>query len=155
MLDVDQGSSGSGSCTVASIEAAHVPHGCSMIASTGCGRNEPNYGQGSTVVRSSPHRMMSEVLCLSSDEYAVCGSRLVKMGCTLSQNGIGDCSNMQVLRRLRGGAGAYLDIPGQWECKVCHTTGCWPARKRCYRCDAPRDTVPNNPPMGPLASSVA
>ena len=37
--EVDQGSSGSGSCTVASIEAAHVPHGCSssMFASRGFG----------------------------------------------------------------------------------------------------------------------
>ena len=43
-----------------------------------------------------------------------CGSRLIKMEYTLSQNGIGDGSNVQVLRRLRGGAGAYLDIPGQW-----------------------------------------
>ena len=42
------------------------------------------------------------------------------MDSTLSQNGIGNGSNVQVLRRLRGGAGAYLDIPGQWECKVCH-----------------------------------
>ena len=74
----------------------------------------------------------------------------VKMECTLSQNGIGNGSNVQVLRRLRGGAGAYLDIPGQWECTVCGATRCWPARKRCYRCDAPRDTVPNNLPMGPL-----
>ena len=57
---------------------------------------------------------------------------------------------MQVLRRLRGGAGVHLDIPGKWECKVCGATRCWPARKRCYRCDAPRDTVPNNLPMGPL-----
>ena len=59
---------------------------------------------------------------------------------------------MQVLRRLRGGAGtgAYLDIPGQWECKVCGGTRCWPARKRCYKCDAPRDTVPSCSLMGPL-----
>ena len=72
------------------------------------------------------------------------------MGCTLSQNGVGNGSNVQVLRRLPGGAGAYLDIPGQWECKVCRAMRCWPARKRCYRCDAPRDTVPNSPLMGPL-----
>ena len=104
-----------------------------------------NYGQGSTVVRSPLHRVTSDVLCLSSVEYAVCGSRFVKMERTLSQNGIVNGSNVQVLRRLRGGAGAYLDIPGQWEC-----TRCWPARNRCCRCDAPRDIVPNNPPMGPL-----
>ena len=105
------------------------------------------YGSTSSVVRSSSLDVVSDVLQLHPDEYAVCGSRMIKMESTLSQNGIGNGSNVQVLRRLRGGAGAYLDIPGQWECKVCHATRCWPARKRCYRCDAPRDTVPNNFPM--------
>ena len=108
------------------------------------------YGSTSSVVRSSSLDQVSDVLQLHSDEYAVCGSRLIKMESTLSQNGIGNGSNVQVLRRLRGGAGAYLDIPGQWECKVCHATRCWPARKRCYRCDVPRDTVSNNLPIGPL-----
>ena len=39
LSEVDQGSSGNGSCTVASNEAAHVPHGCSssMFASKGFG----------------------------------------------------------------------------------------------------------------------
>ena len=81
--------------------------------------------------------VLSDVMHLHADEYAVCGSRVMKMGCAVSQNGIGNGSNVQVLRRLRGGAGAYLDIPGQRECKVCHAMRCWPARKRCYRCDAP------------------
>ena len=103
-----------------------------------------------SVVRGSSLDVVSDILQLHSDEYAVCGSHLIKMDSTLSQNGIGNGSNVQVLRRLRGGAGAYLDVPGQWECKVCHATRCWPARKRCYRCDAPRDTAPNSTPMGPL-----
>ena len=85
---------------------------------------------------------------------ALCGSRFVKVGCTIGENLIGNCSHVQVLRRLRGGAGAYLDIPGQWECKVCGATRCWPARKRCYRCDAPRDMVPNNLPIGPFGTST-
>ena len=47
------------------------------------------------------------------------GSRLIKMDSTLSQNDIGNGSNVQVLRRLRGGAGAYLDIPGlQMRCSA-------------------------------------
>ena len=108
------------------------------------------FGSTSSVIRSSSHSLASDVLQLHHDEYAVCGSRLIKMDSTLSQNGIGNGSNVQVLRRLRGGAGVYLDIPGQWECKVCHATRCWPARKRCYRCDAPRDTAPSSIPMGPL-----
>ena len=108
------------------------------------------YESTSSIVRSSSLDVVSDVLQLHADEKAVCGSRLIKMESTLSQNDIGNGSNVQVLRRLRGGAGAYLDIPGQWECKVCHATRCWPARKRCYRCDAPRDTVSSNLPMGPL-----
>ena len=66
------------------------------------------YGNTSTVVRSSSLDVVSDVLHLHADEYAVCGSRLIKMESTLSQNGIGNGSNVQVLRRLRGGAGAYL-----------------------------------------------
>ena len=108
------------------------------------------YGSTSSVVRSSSLDVVSNVLHLHADEYAVCGSRLIGMECTLSQNGIENGSNVQVLRRLRGGAGAHLDIPGQWECKMCGATRCWPARRRCKRCDAPRDMVPNNLPMGPL-----
>ena len=110
-----------------------------------------NRGKGSTtVVRCSSDTLLSEVLHLDDDEYALCGSRFAKVGCTIGENLIGNCSNVQVLRRLRGGAGVHLYIPGQWECNVCGATWCWPARNRCYRCDAPRDTVPNNLPMRPL-----
>ena len=141
--------------------AASVP-GCSSskVSSTGLGEvKEANGCSSLSIMGTVCHDccsqflfddVLSDVLHLHADEYAVCGSRLMNMGCTLSQNGIGNGSNVQVLRRLRGGAGAYLDIPGQWECKVCHATRCWLTRKRCYRCDAPRDTVPNSPPMGPL-----
>ena len=145
--------------------AAFVPSGSSscMISSTGWGEAKEtkgaqffvNYGNGlTTVVSSSANAVVSDVLHLDADEYAVCGSRLVKVGCTLSGNGIGNGSNVRVLRRLRGGASSYLDVPGQWECKVCHATRCWLARRRCYKCDAPRDTVPNNHPMGPLGRAL-
>ena len=40
----------------------------------------------SSVVRSSSHDVLSDVLHLLADEYAVRGSRLMKMGCSLSQN---------------------------------------------------------------------
>ena len=110
-----------------------------------------NRGKGfTTVVRCSSGTVLSEVQHQDVDEYALCGSGFVKVGCTIGENLTGNCSNVQVLRRLRGGAGAYLDVPGQWECKVCGATRCWPARKICYKCGAPRDTVPNNLPIGPL-----
>ena len=158
LVDFDNVGS-SGSFAEASNEAAIVPHGCS--SSTVCGGKDTerkaedvklvqffvNRGKGSTtVVRCSSDTMLSEVFHLDVDEYALCGSRFAKVDCTIGENLIGNCSNVQVLRRLRGGAGVHLVFPGQWECKVCHATRCWPARKRCYRCDAPRDTVPNNLP---------
>ena len=147
----------SGSCT-----AAFVSSGCS--SNTGFWRKDEkrkaedvklvqffvNRGKGfTTFVRCSPDAVLSEVLHLVVDEYALCGSRFVKVCCTIGENWIVNGSNVQVLRRLRGGAGAYLDIPGHWECKMYGATRCWPARKRCYLCDAPRDTVPNNLSMGP------
>ena len=151
LVDLDVGSSRN--------EAAIVSPGSS--SSTGCGRKEEkeknvkrvqffvNRGKGfTTVVRCSPDAVLSDVLHLAADEYAVCGSRLVKVGCTLSEHWIGNGSNAATAPWR--GASSHLDVPGQWECKVCHATRCWPARKRCYKCDAPRDTVPNNPPMAPL-----
>ena len=79
-----------------------------------------NRGKGSTsVVRCSSDTVLSEVLHLADDEYALCGWRFEKVGCTIGELFFGNCSNVQVLRRLRGGAGLHLDIPGQWECKVC------------------------------------
>ena len=96
LVDLDVGSS--------SNEAAIVPP--SSSSSTGCGRNEEkekdvkrvqffvNRGKGFTsVVRCSPDAVLSDVLHLAADEYAVCGSRLVKVGCTLSEHWIGNGSN--------------------------------------------------------------
>ena len=60
---------------------------------------------------------------------------------------------VRLLYRLRGGSGGNMnvDIPGQWQCNFCHATRCWPTRKRCYRCDTPRDfSIPDGPVRGPL-----
>ena len=75
------------------------------------------YGSTSSVVRSSSLDVVSDVLQLHADEYAVCGSRLIKMESTLSQNGIGNGSNVQVLRRLRGG-GARCVFRHSWSVGV-------------------------------------
>ena len=48
------------------------------------------HGSTTSVVRSSSLDVVSDILQLHSDEYAVCGSRLIKMDSTLSQNGIGE-----------------------------------------------------------------
>ena len=86
-------------------------------------------------------------------EYAVCGTRTLKSDDTLLRNGIENGMTVHVLRRLRGGAGASanVDIPGQWQCCVCLAIRCWPTRKQCYRCDAPRDYSSSSSPVrGPL-----
>ena len=91
--------------------------------------------------------MVSQTIELGSDGYAVCGTRFVKPDSTLLASGVGNVMTVYLLRRLRSGMSSNnFDIPGQWPCKVCHATRCWPAKKRCYRCDAPSETVPNNPP---------
>ena len=153
LVDFDVGSSGS--CTAASNEAAIVPSGCS--SSTGCGRKEEkekdvkrmqffvNRGKGfTTVVRCSPDAVLSDVLQLDTDEYAVCGSRFVKVGAPSVRIRLG------MVRMWKCCDGSVVVQAGQWECKVCHATRCWPARKRCYKCGAPCDAVLNNLPLGPL-----
>ena len=112
-----------------------------------------NYGKGSVVVRCSPHSIVSHVLHYGCEEYAVCGTRTLRSDDTLHQNGIESGMTVRVLCRLRGGSGGNMnvDIPGQWQCNFCHATRCWPTRKRCYRCDTPRDfSIPNSPVRGPL-----
>ena len=52
-----------------------------------------------TIVCCSLDAVLSDVLHLDTDEYAVCGSRFVKVGCTLSENWIGNGSNVEALRR--------------------------------------------------------
>ena len=131
-------------------------HGSSCnVASTGGDEGEKkeellqffvNCGKGSMVVRCSPHSMVSHVVHYGCEEYAVCGTRTLKSGDAQLQNGIENGMTVRVLRRLRGGAGGYanVDILGQCECSFCHAIRCWPTRKRCYRCDIPRDfSIPN------------
>ena len=108
LVDYDNVGS-NGSCTAACTEAAFVPSGCS--SSNGfCGKDTErkaedvklvqffvNRGKGSTtVVRCSSDTMLSEVLHLDVDEYALCGSRFAKVDCTIGENLIGNCSNVQV-----------------------------------------------------------
>ena len=153
----------SGSCIEVCKRAAVVKsddcHGSSCnVASTGGDEGEKkdekllflgNCGKGSVVARCSPHSIVSHVAHYGCEEYAVCGTRTLKSDDTLLRNGIENGMTVRVLRRLRGGAGgnASVDIPGQWQCCVCLAIRCWPTRKRCYRCDAPRDYSNSNSPV--------
>ena len=101
------------------------------------------HGSTWSVVRSSSLDVVSDILQLHSDEYAVCGSRLIKMDGTLSQNSIGNGSNVQVLRRLRGGASVRIWIfRGSGSAKFVVLLGVGQPGSDCYRCDAPRDMAP-------------
>ena len=46
--------------------------------------------------------------------------------------------------RLRGGSN-NTDIPGQWQCANCDANRCWPVRRNCCRCGAPRPDTPPAP----------
>ena len=61
---------------------------------------------------------------------------------TVSGVGVSDNDTVYVHCRLRGWSN-NMDIPGQWQCGNCSATRCWPVRRNCYRCGAPR---PGNPP---------
>ena len=159
--------SSSGSCIEVCKSAAVVKsddcHGssCNVASTVGDegGKKEEkiqffvNYGKGSVVVRCNPHSIVSHVVPYGCEEYAVCGTRTLESDDTLLRNGIENGMTVRVLRRLRGGAGgsANVDIPGQSQCCVCLAIRCWPTRKRCYRCDAPRDYSNSDSPVrGPL-----
>ena len=111
-----------------------------------------NKGNGSEVVRCCSHAIVSQVLGYGSEGYAVRGTRTLRPGDSFQQNGIESGMTVRLLFRLRGGSGANnVDIPGQWQCSFCHATRCWPTRKRCYRCDTPRDfSAVDGPVRGPL-----
>ena len=157
-VEFDGNKFNSGSC----IEADDCHGSSSKEASTSGDENEKkeemiqffvNYGKGSVVVRCSPLSIVSHVLHYGCEEYAVCGTRTLRSHDTLLQNGIESGMTVRVLCRLRGGSGGNVnvDIPGQWQCNFCHAIRCWPTRKRCYRCDTPRDfSIPNSPVRGPL-----
>ena len=95
--------------------------------------------------------MLSHVVDLGSDAYAVGGTKVMNPGHTLFQCDIKNVATVRVLYRLQGGASGNMDIPGQWQCRVRNAQRCWPTRKRCYRCDAPRDhSNSDGPVLGPI-----
>ena len=74
-------------------------------------------------------------------------------GCGQQSSAIGDdsfsCWGGGSLFSLYGGSFARRllssetpPVPGSWHCYVCDMGGCWPARNTCFRCLAPRGTVP-------------
>ena len=56
---------------------------------------------------------------------------------TLSSAGVSDNDTLRVHCRLRGGLNK-MDIPAEWQCGNCSVTRCWPVRRDCCRCGAPR-----------------
>ena len=54
--------------------------------------------------------------------------------------------------RLCGGSA----VPGAWVCNVCHASGCWPTKTRCFRCGHARNTlVAGAPALSPPAGREA
>ena len=63
---------------------------------------------------------------------------------TLQSQGVSDNDTIRISCRLRGGSN-NADTPGQWQCANCDATRCWPVRRNCYRCGAPRPETPPAP----------
>ena len=81
------------------------------------------------------------------DIYATLHGHILDLSGTLQSQGVSDNDTIRVSCRLRGGSN-NTDIPGQWQCANCDATRCWPVRRNCYRCGAPRPETP--PAPGPL-----
>ena len=71
--------------------------------------------------------------------YLTIGGRIFGDCDFLGKFGVSSGTHVQMNGRMRGGARPpAVFIPGQWTCGTCGMEGCWPARTRCYRCNAPR-----------------
>ena len=78
------------------------------------------------------------------DIYATLRGRILDLSGTLQSQGVSDDDTIRISCRLRGGSN-NTDIPGQWQCANCDATRCWPVRRNCYRCGAPRPETPPTP----------
>ena len=75
--------------------------------------------------------------------YLTIGGRILGCQDLFGNSGASSGIHVQMNGRLRGGARPpAVFIPGQWTCGVCGMEGCWTARTRCYRCNAPRSGAP-------------
>ena len=84
--------------------------------------------------------------------YLTIGGRILGGHDFLGNSGVSSGTHVQMNGRMRGGASPpAVFIPGQWTCGACGMEGCWPARTRCYRCNAPRSGAPplQASPVGP------
>ena len=78
------------------------------------------------------------------DIYATLHGHILDLSGTLQSQGVSDNDTIRIFCRLRGGSN-NTDIPGQWQCANCDATRCWPVRRNCYRCGAPRPDTPSAP----------
>ena len=78
------------------------------------------------------------------DIYATLHGHILDLSGTLRGQGVSDDDTIRISCRLRGGSN-NADIPGQWQCANCDATRCWPVRRNCYRCGAPRPDTPPAP----------
>ena len=78
------------------------------------------------------------------DIYATLHGHILDLSGTLQSQGVSDNDTIRIFCRLRGGSN-NTDIPGQWQCANCDATRCWPVRRNCYRCGAPRPDTPPAP----------
>ena len=78
------------------------------------------------------------------DIYATLHGHILDLSGTLQSQGVSDNDTIRIFCRLRGGSN-NTDILGQWQCANCDATRCWPVRRDCYMCGAPRPDTPPAP----------
>ena len=106
-------------------------------------RQEKRRGEGENEKRRNEKRREEEMktpLCVRSKRLRVYGQDVSV--CTGNRPECHD--TIRIFCRLRGGSN-NTDIPGQWQCANCDATRCWPVRRNCYRCGAPRPETPPTP----------
>ena len=92
---------------------------------------------------------------VNEDQYlATIGGRLVGLDKTIAELGLLSGCTLQVVERLRGGGfpsgkggfgrpvrEEYVPIPGEWQCRNCHTVRCWPTRNAAIGVGAREESI--------------
>ena len=120
--------------------------GCARVGPVQGGQNSiflKDYDGHTRVIRCHCYDLIHDVVRYGGcDIHVTLHGHILDLSGTLLSVGVSDNDTIRVHCRLRGGSN-NADIPGQWQCGNCAATRCWPVRRNCYRCGAPRlDTLP-------------
>ena len=120
--------------------------GCARVGHVLGGQNSiflKDYDGHTRVIRCDGYDLIRDVVGYDGrDIYVTLHGHILDLSGTLLSAGVSDNDTVRVHCRLRGQSNNTV-VPGQWQRGKCAATRCWPVRRNCYRCGAPR---PYNPP---------